>query len=465
MVRPRLINAVFLVLLATSWGWGLGPSSQASDPPKQAVEPPVKISFRLLEKSGIVRGTVTAWDAEGIEGSFGRHTWDELDLASLRRVYQRLMERKDAEDWILLGELQLRRPDNAADRYAEMAFSRAESLDNNCMPKIELARGRVKEFERQRAEKELIRTAEQLREGMPEGVTWSASPWPALSDAEQKAAIQTMRQASDELLAKAGFPNASPIETKYFLVYSDLPERETVQLVRDLDQMYERVAELLDLPGPPSKRRASDPDDSTEWLNLFWGKATIIICKDADQFRLIEAQAFNQMTPPGVVGLCHCIGPRVFVNTYRAPDDLQFASVLVHETVHGIMHRFITPARLPTWANEGFAEYIASKAFPGSPVDKNRRPQGLAYIRQSGDLQRIMDMSYQNGTWPGHQGVGYAVGYLLCDLMIREHPRGFVDWIRAVKAGKPWREALEAHFGAHPDKLAGVAYEWYSNND
>ena len=125
------------------------------------------------------------------------------------------------------------------------------------------------------------------------------------------------------------------------------------------------------------------------------------------------------------------------------------------------MHRFITPARLPTWANEGFAEYIASRAFPGSPVDGNRRQQGLAYIRQSGDLQRIMKMSYRDGTWPGDQGVGYSVGYLLCDLMIREHPQGFVDWVRAVKAGKNWREALETQFGAHPDKFAAVAYEWY----
>ena len=212
--------------------------------------------------------------------------------------------------------------------------------------------------------------------------------------------------------------------------------------------------QLLGLPGTAGKP-----------LNLFWGKASIIICADEDQFRLIEAQAFNQMTPRGVLGLCHCMGPRVFVNTFRDPDDQKFSSVLVHETVHGIMHRFITPARLPTWANEGFAEIVANATVRNSTVDQTRRPQGLDYIRNAGRIDQVMAMNYEDGTWPGENAVGYAVGYLLCDLMLDRNRQGFADWIKAVKAGKDWREAMAAHYGASAEKVADYAADWYRTND
>jgi hypothetical protein len=402
----------------------------------------------------MVRGTIDSWGENGIQGSFGAHSWDELDLSSLRRVFQRLMDRRDAVDWVLFGELQLRRDDEAADRSGETAFLRAGNLGSGTEALIEAARARVKEHERARAEADRQRATEQLREGLPEGVAWTAAPWPHLTDLEQAAAVATMQEQSEALLQRAGFPDARPIETEYFLVYSDLPDAETRGLVRYLDRMYLDVAQLLGLPVTSGKP-----------LNLFWGKASIIICADEDQFRLIEAQAFNQMTPRGVLGLCHCMGPRVFVNTFRDPDEQKFSSVLVHETVHGIMHRFITPARLPTWANEGFAEIVANATVRNSPVDQTRRPQGLDYIRNAGSIDQVMAMNYEDGTWPGENAVGYAVGYLLCDLMLDRNRQGFADWIKAVKAGKDWREAMAAQYGASAEKVAAYAANWYRTND
>lgn len=453
MLPPDLILALRLAVISLLPGAALW--AQEPDPgPKRPVDPPVKIAFRLEGERSMVRGTIDSWDRNAVFGSFGSHAWDELDLSSLRRIYQRLMDRRSAEDWILLGELQLRREDEAADRNAETAFQRAAKLSEGTDSLIEAARERVRELERLRAEADRLRAAEQLREGLPEGVAWTAAPWPPLTDAEQAEAIETMRSASEALLERAGFPDARPVESEYFLVYSDLAPAETRQLVRYLDSMYVDLAKLLGLPETDGRP-----------LNLFWGKAAIFICADNDQFRLIEAQAFNQMTPPGVLGLCHCIGPRVFVNTYRDPDDLQFASVLVHETVHGIMHRFITPARLPTWANEGFAEVMAHATVRNSPVDGNRRPQALRYIREGRSIGRIMDMSYLDGTWPGENAVGYAVGYVLCDLMLERNADGFADWVRAVKAGKDWRQAMIDHYGASAERLADYAAGWFRNND
>ena len=177
MLPPDLILALRLAVISLLPGAALW--AQEPDPgPKRPVDPPVKIAFRLEGERSMVRGTIDSWDRNAVFGSFGSHAWDELDLSSLRRIYQRLMDRRSAEDWILLGELQLRREDEAADRNAETAFQRAAKLSEGTDSLIEAARERVRELERLRAEADRLRAAEQLREGLPEGVAWTAAPWP-----------------------------------------------------------------------------------------------------------------------------------------------------------------------------------------------------------------------------------------------------------------------------------------------
>jgi hypothetical protein len=102
---------------------------------------------------------------------------------------------------------------------------------------------------------------------------------------------------------------------------------------------------------------------------------------------------------------------------------------------------------------------------PRSPVDANRRPQGLAFFRQGGDATKVMALDGAKGTWPGDNAIGYSVGFLLVDLMIAERPRQFAQWVRAVKGGKEWREALAAEFGMTPDALSQAASRWYRTND
>ena len=112
-----------------------------------------------------------------------------------------------------------------------------------------------------------------------------------------------------------------------------------------------------------------------------------------------------------------------------------------------------------------FAEIVANATVRNSPVDQTRRPQGLDYIRNAGSIDQVMAMNYEDGTWPGENAVGYAVGYLLCDLMLDRNRQGFADWIKAVKAGKDWREAMAAQYGASAEKVAAYAANWYRTND
>ena len=82
-----------------------------------------------------------------------------------------------------------------------------------------------------------------------------------------------------------------------------------------------------------------------------------------------------------------------------------------------------------------------------------------------GDATKVMAMDGQKGTWPGDNAIGYSVGYLLVDLMIAERPKQFGAWVKAVKGGKDWQEALAKEFGMDTAALARAASAWYRTND
>jgi hypothetical protein len=408
---------------------------------------PLPVRFELAD--GVrVTGTMTAWDARGFDGSFGPRRWTELAVEDTWRLYRRVMDESSAVEWVGLGAALLRMP--KGNEWAERAFRQAMRLDEAMGPAIEEVRAEAAESARLDEELRRAIEAEKLRTTSPEAEPWGADAWPELSSADSMSAAATMRGDADRYLAAAGMA-LNPLETEYFIFYSDLPRANMARWAGQLDAMYRRLAAILSLPAGQ---------------NLFWGKAVIFVFSERDRFRLMEAAAFNQLVPQSVDGMCHPIGPKVFINFHRyTSDDRGFAAILVHETVHGFMHRYRTPRRLPTWANEGFADYLAAVSFEDSPIDSMRRRKGLDYLRSGQSLDRILGMQYGDGTWPGPDRLGYSVSYLVVRLMVEDRPRKFGDWVNAIKAGKEWIRALEEDYGVTVETLVETCARYYAVND
>lgn len=396
---------------------------------------PVRIRA-VLDDGSKVAGLANAWGEDAISGDFGHVLWLTMASADLNRIYQVVMDKKDAKQWIALGTLLRAKGD--AEKASDNAFTRALRLDKALKEEVEEAKERGDDLHRQRGAGKLAGT-------LPEG----SKAWPILSQKEQEEAVSQMKADALQYCREAAL-GADLRETEFFILLTDLPRGESDRIAGALDGMYRRVADIIGLPSG---------------VNIFWGKAVVFVARDRARFQAMEAAAFSSNIPNTVAGLCHMIGPRVFVNSFRDPDELRFSSVLVHETVHGIMHRFLSPAPLPTWANEGFSEYVASICFRGSPVDTERRPQALQYIRGGGSVTRILDMTYEAGTWPGENAVGYAVGYVLTELMLKDQPAKFAAWVRAIKGGKEWRRALVEDFETTPPRLANTAETYFRTND
>ena len=69
------------------------------------------------------------------------------------------------------------------------------------------------------------------RTGTPEAEDWSADPWPPLTIGQRSGARLTMRAEAGRTLEDAGLA-LEPIETRHFLLYSELPRPESIALAR-----------------------------------------------------------------------------------------------------------------------------------------------------------------------------------------------------------------------------------------
>ncbi|MHC4769400.1 MAG: hypothetical protein ACYTEI_11900, partial [Planctomycetota bacterium] len=148
---------------------------------------------------------------------------------------------------------------------------------------------------------------------------------------------------------------------------------------------------------------------------------------------------------------------------FRAVDDGAVpARSIAHELVHGYMHRYRTPRRLPLWANEGLADFVAAQVTD-SPVMDERRERALGFIRRGDDVAALLDRSYDDG--PDPDAITAAVGTLLVELMIDQRPQAFGPWVDAVKYGKDWEQALAEDYGVPRAQLVETFVQFYRVND
>ncbi len=402
---------------------------------------PQFVRFQL--RDGVeVAGEMTAWDLEGIHGSFGQRSWLEFMPRDLWRLYVAVMNQNDPHQWVDLGRLLLSGPDG--ENWARRAFQRAMRLDETFEARIEVARAAAVETRRQR--RELQRTAEEhrLATDSPEAADWPAQPWPPMGPDEREAALTELRSDVTQVLRQGGLQMAA-LETDHFLVWAQLPSIDAARLAMRLESVYERLAGML------------GADRSG---NRFWGKAVILYFADSDRLRLVEAESFGQLVGRETLGICHPVGAKVFINLAGDTAGEPFVAAAARQVVHAYMHRFVSPKRLPVWANRGLADYVSTTVAPGGAAER-RREEALDYIRSGRDLAAVFNADWTDPWTP----TATAVGALMIELMVNQRPEGFRRWVIAVKSGKDWEAALAEDYGVPEKQLLGTFRQYFRVND
>jgi hypothetical protein len=157
----------------------------------------------------------------------------------------------------------------------------------------------------------------------------------------------------------------------------------------------------------------------------------------------------NDDLPPQIYGLCHSYGDgKVIISCFRGEQPQEFAKMLVHETSHGFIHRYRTAAQLPTWVNEGMADWIAAALVPQSTSVKRRQLEAIQKMSQT----RSMGGSFL--TTKDHiEPWQYGTASSITDLLIRTNKAGYTRFIQGIKEGTKWQDSLQAAFKVTPEQL------------
>ena len=424
------------------------------------LDKPVQISTVKSDRKPL-DGKLVAYDEEGFDLVRGKEKtvrvkWSELAAPGVYNVTSTIVGPKaGAEDWMWVGRTMLGVADG--EPFADKAFARAVRID----PALQTTVDELKEAAKK------PRAEAQARPGAtsPDATSTptstaagpqvigkaQAGPWPPLTEERRAARIAALKTFAEESAKKLNRPLALQ-ETKYFLFYSDLPPQEARNWAGLLDRMYAKLAELFGVER--EARTTGSASGRGDYVNVWDGKALVLVFQNADDYRRFQRICHNSDAGTSA-GMCHCYGDgQVHIAFYRQAEQLTFAHVLVHESVHGFIHRFRTPATVPSWANEGLAEVIAGELVPrpGRGLKEREtaaRQQLQARGNLAGDLGNFFEVRHIE-SWQ------YPVADTLCSFMIQQSKRRYVDFIVGIKDGLTWEQSLEQRYKAPRDRLVSA---------
>lgn len=415
---------------------GKAPSLRLLDPP-----PALFVQPREGERVG---AEILAFGESGLIVSHGEDRrefdWSDFEPREIDRIYRKLLRYTDKPAATLVElAVVLRDVEGEESRLARSALKQAVRVDDEIRDEaLAVLRGERTRWRPPEADAADSDNAQATPEhGQDHGPRIAAhgNPkfWGNLSEDVVARSIESRKQFAELTQEKLSHRLALH-ETRYFLFYSDLPHREARQWAGLLDKMYERLAELFALP---------------EGHNLFRGKAVIFVFqREADYHRF--QQQMHGTASKGSLGMCHGFGNgHVHIAFYRPDDNWKFAHVLVHESVHGFLHRYQSPVHIPSWVNEGLAEYIACQLVPQAGVREPRLNHARASLLQKKSFAGMFDA-------PSIEAWQYGVALDLTEFMIANSKKRYADFVEGIKEGLTWRESLEQRYGVPLERLVAA---------
>lgn len=261
--------------------------------------------------------------------------------------------------------------------------------------------------------------------------------WKHLTVEEQEVFLKGQAKFVDEAKKKlAGVP-LRQVETKFFTFVTDLNRAEVDGYIAYLDGMYAELCKAFGLP--PEK-------------NIWAGKCIVFAFRSERTYLGFEAEVMkigpSQIS--GTQGLCHQFpdGKVIFAG-YKGDNDF-FGHVLVHETSHGFVHRYLSSARAPSWLNEGMADWLAEKVVKGKQI-KNRQRLAALRVKATNNWNDVLNI-------PRITGEQYGICSVLVEILVaRDKGKGkFKKFIDGIKEGHSAQECLKEHFDITYAELKGI---------
>lgn len=465
------LNAALIVGLVI-WSWAASSAfGQRAEP--QPLVLPVPATFKLTAEGGGERlsGKVVRWTRASImlraDGAAEDReiAWTAVDTRAAYDLRRKLMNQKDVVEWLDLAALMLY---TGSETLAHQAFTKAESMESSAQtvaarlrsakakgqdPREELDRVLAEAAARdaKRAEPSNAppptspRDGEEPNRPSPGGTERApadgkaapddrraargAKPWPMPTPEERAEFIAESKAGFADVMKRLGH-RLRLIESERWLLYHPVSDAEAGRWLARLDDAYEVMASVLGF----------DPG-----INIFHGKCAVFVQSDRNQFIEFELDMFENTNAARAGGICHMLTPDPIMCFFVGTDPQSFIEVLTHEATHAIMYRHRTPARIPTWANEGLADFIAGQITPNTNEPQTHWQHTLSFLRQKKDPLAITRQEYRDGSWPTSDS--YPLSHMMVRYLVKTNTAGLSAWINDIKSGAEWSEAFQARFG------------------
>ncbi len=249
--------------------------------------------------------------------------------------------------------------------------------------------------------------------------------WPPLSPAQQQKALAEQRRFVRQVLSVFPGVHFEVVETKFFIFCTNIRPQLIAGYVRDLDRMYTMLCGIFQIP---------------PGTNIFRGKA-VVFCFATQQERAVFEGRFLNSTPTGTAGKCFQRSDgNVVISSHLVSDLDFFGHVLVHETAHGVIWRYRSSMRIPTWMNEGIADWVAMKVVPRCRETQRRQQAAAERLRRTHNLEGLFVRESLDG-WQ------YGAASAIVQMLIELDSRRFGAMFEAIKLGTHWEDALASAYG------------------
>lgn len=406
------------------------------------VDPPRHVTLTLADGGDRV-GRVTSFDAESLtllgttDGEPVRVRWTHLTANSAFVVYQSLMDKALARDWLDLGTLLMAMPEGGD--QGESALQVAVLLDETLAEEADAARASRPEpapstpptGDRRDSSQALFPEPVLPADVPPQQADAANATWNDVAPEQFEQLVEREKAMAGRVGAELGV-NLNLIETDYFLLYTDLDPKDAYEWQRVLDLMYQRVSYLLEIP---------------EGVNVFKGKATVFLFKHKEQFVAFEREFYqNQVTFEA--GICHQhFTGEVRIAFHQIDDELQMKQIMIHEAAHGVIHRYRSPRRVTSWLNEGIAEWTAFSVVNYKQPYKWKKRESANVVKQRG---RFDPAFFDDDNYKADY---YGTSLAMVELLLRRGRPRFIAFVNGIKDGLTWQESLLEHYEMTPDDL------------
>lgn len=215
------------------------------------------------------------------------------------------------------------------------------------------------------------------------------------------------------------------VETKYYLLITDLDPASAQQYLKYLDSLYDEMCRAFAIP---------------LGKNLWAGKCIVATFQKQADFLRFEKEAMKNMTNPDKAqGLCHAqTDGQVVISAWKGDLTTHFASALVHETSHGFVARYRSDLRAPSWLNEGMADWIANRIIKNDNLAA-RQAKSAQLIQQ----QRSLDGFFEAAQISGDQ---YGIASNVVGILLEIDPNKFRRYFVGIKEGLSEEDSLQQAF-------------------